>query len=1744
MNREIDDRVVSIEFDNSRFSENVDDTLKGLDALEQKLEFKSVADGFSRITQAADNVTLSGISNGVEALQNRFSTMGIVGMRIIERLTDSMINLASKGINFAVDSIFGGGTRRAMNLENAKFTLDGLLKDDEKVAAVMANVQESVDGTAYGLDAAAVVASQLAASGMEAGDNMLHSLKAISGVAAMTNSEFSEIGHIFTTIAGNGKVMTEQLNQFSYRGLNAAAVLAEQMGKTEQEIREMVSDGKISFQDFSDAMNDAFGEQAKKANETFTGSLSNVKSALGRIGAKFVAPLVERNGPVVKVFNALRLQINSFNALIDPFVSRYVKVVNSLANFLVKGLDNFDRTGASVRLLIEPFQVLENIFKALWSVLKPIGQAFKDVFGNLPSDRFVLFINGLKKLTEGFILNKKQAENLRNTFKGIFSLIDAAVTIVYELASGFIELLRSYDGVADGFFGVTGQIGKFINKTVEAVKSAGVLKTVINGVVSVIGGFGKVLGNFGDLLSNIFSRGTLEVFGSIFNSLIGGLTKAMGVINQCIGTIKTAFAEIIRSGDAKSIMDLLNAGFVTVFLNKLKTLLTQFVDMRDVADQFWRSMRRNFGGLNSMFFSLRNTLNALVMSINYKALKNIAIAVGILAASCLILANIPKDDLTHALVALTIMFGVLIGSFSLLNKNSGGLIKAYTTTSGLTTLAAALLVMSFAFAEIAKVVGEHPDSWIQALIALGVMMGLMTGMSVIMSTNKVKMKGAFQFIELAGALIVIGYAIKQVCDLSPDQFKMGIKTMGALILMMLGIMAYMNSPEVKLSKVTWGCRTFLVLALALGTVANAMKKLGGLTPDELEKGAIALIVVIGTMGKFSKLMTDDRTIALLEAAGSIVLMSEAIQQVALVSQEVSKLSWPDLGKAGAFLVGFFGIITAWSAICAKLNGKTRAVMFEAAGALIVFGIGVKSIAKTVTMFDGLKKGTVTKAVAAMAGMLTVLSLYATIGTKYANDITESIVALLAFSIASRIIASVCNVFTKVTWGGVARAIVGIGGIAAIMMVMAHTIGKDELAKNIFIAAGAIAALGIALTIMAPALAVLGTVGILGATAGLAGIAVGMAAIGFVASKFSKAIPFMYDFAAVMVILSLALTVASIGLSELSFALISFSSLSAEQADRATEVIKKVLAGIGLILVAMSGFAYLGVTSGVFKEAMPIILQFAATILMLAAALGIIALSLVAVAHAVKQFATISEEESEAAGKAFLNAVKQFGDGMKEFMKNSAKAVLEFFKTIFDAGPEFFEGLKNFLLELIKTIGELAPEIAQVIVDVLLNVLEIVAENSPRLFAALWDIILGLLESAENAIDPIIDKVFDILKKVLESVKGNALDILGTIANDIGQTIGELIGNIIGGLMSGIIEGAGTSMESIGDKVAVFSDSLVEFLDMCRNVDDGAMAGAERLCDIIDAFGNVSFSAAVTALDDWILGGTLSESMVKAMGWLGDALKAFKDSIDGLSSEDIARINVASTALAKIIGMVDQFRDISTLTGKETDGFLSDVKSINSETISSQFSSAVSTAEEALKELRPKLVEVGKYCVDGFVEGLTDAKKVLDTKNAAFSLGKVAETAIRNATGVESPSRILRLIGGFCVEGFALGLGDNLKLVTDSATTLGDTAISATETLAGRIQTLMDSDSMQPVITPVLDLSQIQNGANGISAMFDNPNLGFNATFNATNDQTNAYLIEQNNLLREMITAINSGGNVYIKDGPLIGWIDTKLGALT
>ena len=349
----LDENVVILKFDNSDFEKNTKQSMETLEQMKQSFKDSSSGEELTKLGKAAKNVDLSGLEAGVERLNKRFSLFGTIGTQAINNLTNYAMSSTKRILTAVPNQIIQGGWKRALNIEQAKFQIEGLklVWDEtsegfkEGADTIKKNVLDAVNGTAFGLDEAAKVAAQFAASGMKAGEDMTNALKGISGVAAMSGSSFEDIGRIFTQVSGQGRLMGDQLLQLSSRGMNAAATLADKLHVTEAEVREMVSKGKIDFKTFADAMNEAFGAHAKKANDTYTGSLANMKAALSRIGADVESTKLEN---MRHIFNALTPVIDQIHVLLGGVIERINKMSTAVSNFAVKGLN-------AIEFALKPF---------------------------------------------------------------------------------------------------------------------------------------------------------------------------------------------------------------------------------------------------------------------------------------------------------------------------------------------------------------------------------------------------------------------------------------------------------------------------------------------------------------------------------------------------------------------------------------------------------------------------------------------------------------------------------------------------------------------------------------------------------------------------------------------------------------------------------------------------------------------------------------------------------------------------------------------------------------------------------------------------------------------------------------------------------------------------------------------------------------------------------------------------------------------------------------------------------------------------------------------------------------------------------------------------------------------------------------------------------------------------------------------------------------------------------------------
>ena len=197
------------------------------------------------------------------------------------------IGAASAGV--AAGGAIGLGLTKGMGrltaIENAQAKLTGLGNSSRDVSVIMDNALASVKGTSYGLESAATTAAMAVASGIKPGKELEQVLKTTADTAGIAGASMDEMGAIFGSVAARGKLQGDDLMQLQSRGIPVLQMLADQMGITAAEASKMVSEGKVDFQTFEQALRENVGGAALEAGSTLQGAFKNVGAAAGRAGA-------------------------------------------------------------------------------------------------------------------------------------------------------------------------------------------------------------------------------------------------------------------------------------------------------------------------------------------------------------------------------------------------------------------------------------------------------------------------------------------------------------------------------------------------------------------------------------------------------------------------------------------------------------------------------------------------------------------------------------------------------------------------------------------------------------------------------------------------------------------------------------------------------------------------------------------------------------------------------------------------------------------------------------------------------------------------------------------------------------------------------------------------------------------------------------------------------------------------------------------------------------------------------------------------------------------------------------------------------------------------------------------------------------------------------------------------------------------------------------------------------------------
>lgn len=403
-----------------------------------------------------------------------------------------------------------GGFERALSIDAARGKLRGLGMDTKTVAAVMKNASNAVEGTAFSLDQAATVATMFGKSGAEAGFNIENVLKSVANVAAASGRSMTDIGAIFSSVKARGKLMGDDLLQLTSSGVEATAILAEHLGKTQSQVTEMVSKGQIDFQTFSEAMRKGLGTTAVEAGNTFAGSLANVKTAIKKVGAIFAQPIVDNMTPVFKALKPLIQEVsNRLQPLADAFGQKFAAGAQAAANSLNRLTDSFKKLKPPSGL-----SGISGIFTSLIPAVGGLGGMLGGLLGRLPL--------------------------IGSAFTGLTGPVGLAIGLfvsVFKESSAFRD---SLGGLAQSLFGVFKQFTPVIGGILQAISP--LFKAIGDALAPVIGAIAQCMGQLANAIQPLIAP-----IMQIVNVVMGALMPLMQPITTLMSTIAGLMTQIFTA---------------------------------------------------------------------------------------------------------------------------------------------------------------------------------------------------------------------------------------------------------------------------------------------------------------------------------------------------------------------------------------------------------------------------------------------------------------------------------------------------------------------------------------------------------------------------------------------------------------------------------------------------------------------------------------------------------------------------------------------------------------------------------------------------------------------------------------------------------------------------------------------------------------------------------------------------------------------------------------------------------------------------------------------------------------------------------------------------------------------------------------------------------------------------------------------------------------------------------------------
>lgn len=1173
MSKTIDERVVEMRFDNKQFESNVQTSLSTIEKLKKSLDMDGATKGLESIDSAAKKVDMSGLGSAVETVKTRFSALEIMAVTALANITNSVVNTGKQMLHsLTIEPISQGFEEYELKMGSIQTIMMSTGASLEEVNKYLQELNTYSDKTIYSFQDMTSNIGKFTNAGVGLEDAVM-AIQGVSNVAAVSGANANEASRAMYNFAqalsaGYVKLIDwksiENANMATVEfktQLLESAVACGTLTKTADGMYKTVKGNVI---DATHGFNDSLQDQWM-TTEALVGTLRNYADETTEIGAKAFAAAQD-----VKTFTQLMDTLkeavgsgwaNTWEILFGDFeeakelwtglsqvIGGFIDAQADARNEMLQGWKDL---GGRTKLI----EALKNAFEGVQSVIKPIYEAFREIFPPTTAKQLYDITENLRKFTANLKLSDTASANLKSTFKGLFAILDIVKQAFSAIFTAIKPLFGGLGTLGDGILGFTGGVGNAIVAFDEFIKTSGAFQKVGEGIAMVIQTIMTALSTLKNKIKEKFESANFEVF----HSLLERIHERMAQVGEAAGEMKSgvivAFEVIGETLANCQFVQLLSAVW-----NAVKTIGSGIVKiLGELGSSLAKNLgEANFSGiidlLNGISFgaiavgitkfgsfkesfigildSVRGCFEAYQNQLQAGTLLKIASAIAILTASLIALSLVDSEKLNVALGAITVLFADLLASMAVFNKISGqvtGVVKSVTAMLGIAT---AVLILASALKKIADLDAKQLTTGLIGVAGLTTMM--VAAAKAMSSNSKAIIKGATQMVIFAAAIKILASVCEQLAKLDWNQLAKGLVGVGVLL---AEVSLFLRTAKFSGKSITTATG-IVILSAAIKVLASACKDFGEMKWEDIGKGLASIAVLLAEITAFTKLTGNAQNV--ISTGVALIAIAAAMKILASAVKDFSTMQWDEIARGLTAMAGALAAITVAVKFMPNNMAGIGAGLVIVAAALVVLSTALEKMGNL--SWEQVAKGLIT-----LGGAMAILA----IGLNAMTGTLAGSAALLVAASALLVLTPVLTILGAMSWSSIVKGLVTLAGAFAILGVAGAVL--TPLVPSILALSGSLALIGVAVVGIGAGLALAG--------AGLSALAVGLTALAAAGTAGATAIV-----ASLTVIITGVAGLIPAIVAKIGEAIVEFCKVIADSAGAIGEAVKAVILMLVDVLV--------------------------------------------------------------------------------------------------------------------------------------------------------------------------------------------------------------------------------------------------------------------------------------------------------------------------------------------------------------------------------------------------------------------------------------------------------------------------------------------------------------------------------------------------------------------------------------------------